>query len=521
MLFLPYSADLGLARPPYVTHAIMALCLLLHYFQDSNRQAIGFSVQAYCASIQGSTDDTNPLDILRPYPEDCTAVLEAIHSAPDKDRMAHVVVEGYLKETGAYSREALDPAIAIVMGHYRDFESRAPRSLDAKLVYDPATPNPLRTITSALSHGDWSHVIGNLIFFFAFAPAVEVLVGNALRYLGLLALIALITDATYSVTTFLSGSPPIPTLGLSGVVMGTIGLSGYLMPNARIRTFVLVLARNVYIPAWMLALWYIGWDTYELFANEDNGGINLVAHVSGGVAGYLLGLFWLRDRREEAREELDDEVEYRRSLRADRFGIMSSSHSSRARFAEEYRQYHANREFNRFVDEFHRNVVAGRDSEAMELLLKDYDRYRESPEIYEDLFEQMRNWRRGQTFLNLGRIVITLLVQQRKYGRALAVAESCLEVTEAFVLANPLETFALVREAQCQHRYQLAYLLVRDAEARYGDRLDWIQCGLMEVELLSQRLNKREAARAVMGKMIKRAPVERKAQLAAFARMVA
>ena len=39
-----------------------------------------------------------------------------------------------------------------------------------------------------------------------------------------------------------------------------------------------------------MALWYIGWDTWELLTSTDTGGINVVAHVSGGFAGFAAGV---------------------------------------------------------------------------------------------------------------------------------------------------------------------------------------------------------------------------------------
>ena len=75
-----------------------------------------------------------------------------------------------------------------------------------------------------------------------------------------------------------------------------------------------------------------------MFAYSDNSGINLVAHVSGGIAGYLIGFFWLKRCREEIREELDEEIEYRRSIRADRLGTLSSDKSGQHRITNQWRE---------------------------------------------------------------------------------------------------------------------------------------------------------------------------------------
>ena len=98
-----------------------------------------------------------------------------------------------------------------------DFGQIAPASLDGRLSYSSDSFNPVTSLLSALAHADWWHVIGNLIFFIAFAPALEILVGNALKFLGILVLIEFVCDATFSLA--LLGSPPVSTLGLSGIVM--------------------------------------------------------------------------------------------------------------------------------------------------------------------------------------------------------------------------------------------------------------------------------------------------------------
>ena len=65
---------------------------------------------------------------------------------------------------------------------------------------------------------------------------------------------------------------------------------------------------SIAIPAWALTLWYVGGDIYRLFAVEDNGVVNVMAHVAGGLAGYLFGVAFLGRARERAKDlqfELD------------------------------------------------------------------------------------------------------------------------------------------------------------------------------------------------------------------------
>ena len=58
---------------------------------------------------------------------------------------------------------------------------------------------------------------------------------------------------------------------------------------------------SIAVPGWILALWYIGGDVYRLIAQDSHGGVNVLAHVAGGIAGYLYGFIFLRKARAAAR----------------------------------------------------------------------------------------------------------------------------------------------------------------------------------------------------------------------------
>jgi len=133
------------------------------------------------------------------------------------------------------------------------------------LMYFPDTWNPVTMLTASIAHADWGHIIFNLIFFYAFSPMLEMAIASAKRYVLTLLAVAFVTHITYSLFSLITGEY-IPTLGLSGVVFGVIGFSAYIIPRARIVTFVwvLVFARNVYIPAWVLAAWFISWNIWDM-----------------------------------------------------------------------------------------------------------------------------------------------------------------------------------------------------------------------------------------------------------------
>ena len=128
-----------------------------------------------------------------------------------------------------------------------------------------------------------------------------------IAYIGLFLTISVFTGVFSSVSALASGSH-FSTLGLSGVVMGMMGLFAYLLPKGKIRCYYwfVIFFGSVAIPAWALALWYIGGDIYTLFANSDHGMVNVMAHVTGGIAGYLFGIVFLQKVRRESRGMQED-----------------------------------------------------------------------------------------------------------------------------------------------------------------------------------------------------------------------
>ncbi|MDH3695515.1 MAG: rhomboid family intramembrane serine protease, partial [Gammaproteobacteria bacterium] len=180
-------------------------------------------------------------------------------------------------------------------------------------MYEPGSWNSITTVTSTFAHGSWSHVIGNLFFFFAFSATLKIILGF-LWYPVVILFIAFGTNIFYSLYSY-AQTDLLPTLGLSGVVMGVMAMLVLFLPRVEIRFFfwlVLIIWRFG-LPAWLVVLWYLGFDTYNLFAQEQMGAINLVAHVTGAAIGYGLGVLFFRDKRDEVvAEYIESHPEERR-----------------------------------------------------------------------------------------------------------------------------------------------------------------------------------------------------------------
>jgi membrane associated rhomboid family serine protease len=352
------------------------------------------------------------------------------------------------------------------------------------LVYFPDSWNPLKMISSALAHGSALHLAGNMIFFLAFAPALELLVGSKFRYISIMLFISFVVGVSYSISILVRGSAPIPTLGFSGVVMGMIGLAAYLMPHARIRVFcwVIVFWKTFYVPAWILAIIFIGLDTWTMMTASYYSGINVVAHVAGGFAGYLYGYFWLSERKEETSEELADEIEAMKIEQ--RFGsTQSMSFRGQKDLDLRKEQRDAVKSHDKFMGGIHKMVTTHRDSEAILLLIEKFDYSQTSAQEYAPIFERIHQWGPSRTLLCVGRLIIDKMDREGRSGSAVVYIEKCQNISPQFILPDVSRTIFYAQFAFEAGKLEVAKNLVANAGKRYGDLVDREFCARLFTSL--------------------------------------
>ncbi len=162
-------------------------------------------------------------------------------------------------------------------------------------------------LTSMFLHEGWEHIIGNMVFFWAFGPEIEDSMGSG-RYLvfyllgGLAATFAqIIVDPTSTV----------PNLGASGAIAAVMGAFLVTYPRDQIRTLVVFgwWARVTFVPAAVL----VGlWAVSQLFSGvgslmtTDTSSVAYWAHIGGFTYGALTcRLFENQDRVAEMRDWRD------------------------------------------------------------------------------------------------------------------------------------------------------------------------------------------------------------------------
>lgn len=157
------------------------------------------------------------------------------------------------------------------------------------LAYYPHTRDVLKMFTSSIAHGSLLHLLGNLFFFYCFARTIETQI-SIVGYLLAFVLFVFATNLAYDVTT----KAPIPTLGLSGVVWGYMGIFLMRYPREKIDCFVwyVWIFKTIEVPAIIFILAFLGLNVAE-YRHLDDSNVNYVAHFSGFASGVLFKLlFW-------------------------------------------------------------------------------------------------------------------------------------------------------------------------------------------------------------------------------------
>jgi membrane associated rhomboid family serine protease len=158
--------------------------------------------------------------------------------------------------------------------------------------------NFITILTAMFMHGGWLHIVGNMIYLWAFGPEVEDVMGR-MRYLVFYLLGGLVASLAQ---VAINPSSTVPSLGASGAIAAVMGGFLIIFPRDRIRTVVFVgwFVTITLIPAIILiGLWFL----IQLFGEvgavvqKQTGGIAYMAHVGGFVFGMASARLFKRRHR--------------------------------------------------------------------------------------------------------------------------------------------------------------------------------------------------------------------------------
>ena len=156
-------------------------------------------------------------------------------------------------------------------------------------------------LTAMFLHGSWSHILGNMVFLWAFGPEIEDAM-NPLRFSafylagGLVAMLAQVVA---------SPSSTVPNLGASGAIAAVMGAFLVTYPHDRMRSLlvIFVFVRVTLIPAALLiVVWFlIQLVSAGVVAHVQTGGVAYLAHIGGCVFGAVTAR-WFEDSQRMAEQ---------------------------------------------------------------------------------------------------------------------------------------------------------------------------------------------------------------------------
>ncbi|MBZ4318789.1 rhomboid family intramembrane serine protease [Streptomyces huiliensis] len=164
-------------------------------------------------------------------------------------------------------------------------------------------PGSLTTpFTALFVHGNWLHLLGNMLFLHVFGAMTEERMGRlsfALCYLvtGSLALLGYAAVHAGSAQSL---------VGASGAISGILGAFLHLFPRARVTSlFPFLFFLPLRFPAWAVLLFWFALQWPGLGAPDDRPGVAYLAHVVGFALGF--GFAWVcRERPVRVKSPVND-----------------------------------------------------------------------------------------------------------------------------------------------------------------------------------------------------------------------
>jgi len=152
----------------------------------------------------------------------------------------------------------------------------------------------LSVFTSMFLHANLLHIAGNMLFLWVFGNNVEDRMGHVIFPLFYLAAGAV---AAYT-QALIDPNSPVPLIGASGAIAGTLGAYIVMYPRARVLTVVIFFFITVMeLPALVvLGVWFVlqSFSGFGTLGQGVSGGVAFFAHVGGFAFGALVALLFYR-----------------------------------------------------------------------------------------------------------------------------------------------------------------------------------------------------------------------------------
>ena len=149
-------------------------------------------------------------------------------------------------------------------------------------------PPEVTLLTYMFLHGDWWHLIGNMLFLWVFGDNIEDAMGP-IRFLIFYLLCGVAAGLAH---VYANVGSEVPLIGASGATAGIVG--AYLMLYPRVKMWSLAFMRiPLKLPAWVIIGAWIGTQIFFIVSGIQDG-TAWWAHIGGFAAGVLLVVIFKR-----------------------------------------------------------------------------------------------------------------------------------------------------------------------------------------------------------------------------------
>lgn len=161
-------------------------------------------------------------------------------------------------------------------------------------------------VTAMFMHGSWSHIIGNMVFLWAFGPEIEDSMGPG-RYAAFYLIGGIVAMLTQ---VFFDPHSTVPNLGASGAIAAVMGAFLVTYPRDQIRSLlvIFVFVKVTYISsALLIGVWFVTQlVSIGSVATTQTGGVAYLAHVGGFIFGAVMARLFEDPQRVGRQELMDD-----------------------------------------------------------------------------------------------------------------------------------------------------------------------------------------------------------------------
>src|SRR5690606_18653623 len=290
MLILPLHRPFTRATFPFVTALLIVVNVLVFFgWQGGDEAAMTSARQHYLHSELGRHEvPAYGRYLTQTSQVDALSELEAMPEGVRTDYVADVTLTDVAFIAALESGDLFDSAGELETWRplRAQYDALLGEVFTLRHLLRSSEVDPWRMLAAAFLHGGVMHLVGNMLFLLALGLLVEGALGSG-RFLGVYLLGA---SGSSAASLLWRWGEAGGGLGASGAIAALMGAFCVIWGRRPVRFFYWfgVVFDYVRAPAiWLLPLW-LGWEVYNLLANDDLG-IGFDAHAGGIICGALTG----------------------------------------------------------------------------------------------------------------------------------------------------------------------------------------------------------------------------------------